>query len=56
MFAAVMIRLMLVLSPAASMLAGIGAAVIVTGIVSHLPRVRSKDKCPPQTSVSLLDE
>ncbi|CDJ51085.1 oligosaccharyl transferase STT3, putative [Eimeria brunetti] len=45
-FSAVMIRLMLVLSPAASMLAGTGASLFVTGIISRLPRARSKDRGP----------
>ncbi|CDJ60271.1 oligosaccharyl transferase STT3, putative [Eimeria maxima] len=43
-FSAVMVRLVLVLSPAASMLAGIGASAFLTGIISQLPTVRSQGR------------
>ncbi|CDI76175.1 oligosaccharyl transferase STT3, putative [Eimeria praecox] len=49
-FSAVMIRLMLVLSPAASMLAGIGSSVFVTGIFSRLPKAHSSVTDQPAIS------
>ncbi|CDJ33488.1 oligosaccharyl transferase STT3, putative [Eimeria mitis] len=52
-FSAVMIRLMLVLSPAASMLAGVGASLFVTGVLSRLPRAHSEDKCAREESANM---